>query len=117
MWPHFVHRSVQCSSPSRPGMIRCTTSWVPHSGQSGSAVAANAVELASESGMGKAHFQIRLAGGNLQFGLEHLPGILLELELVDLNLGIGDGGIGIRPREADFERRKRNAVTSYGRQY
>jgi hypothetical protein len=50
-------------------MIRCTTSGVLHSGQSGIAMALGAVELASDFGIGKAHFQIRLTGGNLQFGL------------------------------------------------
>ena len=85
---------------------RCTISRVPHSGQSGSAIAPDAVKLASDFGMDKTHFQIRLAGGNLPSGMRRLPGESIELELIDLSLGVRDGGIGVRPCEADLERRK-----------
>ena len=50
--------------------------------------------------------QIRLTGGGLQFGFRHRAGVALELELVDLSPRIRDCRIGIRPGEADFERRK-----------
>src|SRR6266403_1559797 len=50
------------------------------------------------------------------FRLRYLAGcrVALQLELVDLGLRVRDGGLGVVPGKADFERGKRNAIDDHG---
>src|SRR5436305_1356493 len=62
-------------------------------------------------------FRLQLPGsGGYLFGLRRLSGcrVSFQLKLVDLADRIGDGGFGIRPRKADFERRKQDAIDNHG---
>jgi hypothetical protein len=114
MPPHLVHLSVQYSDPDLPAMTRRIASGALHCGQLDSTAAeGDWVGSASVSSMGCGHFPVGSSCGSLP--LRHLVcRVSPELEPLDLNFGIRDGGSGISPCEADFERGKRNPVDDDG---
>jgi len=88
--------------------MRCTTRRVSQIGQLERTIAdgngvGSASDLHMECGL--------LSGSSREFRLRRSPERRVSLvEVVDLSLRIRDRRIGTRPREADFERGKQNAV-------
>ncbi len=99
--PQRVHRMVQYSAPARPGMMRRTASEALQSGQFESAGVACRVC----SGRGR---EIRPAGAR-----PASPALRIReprLETIDMGFRVRDRRFRIRPREADFEGRKRHPI-------
>src|SRR5579859_7716188 len=97
MPPQRVQRMVQYSAPARPPITRSTRSWPSQSGQLDRT---SAEEFDLVSYMSRPPLLLRHHGS--------------PVEVIDAGLGVGDGGLGVRPGEADLELGKRDAVDDDG---
>jgi hypothetical protein len=95
--------------------MRWTVRRPLHSGQLEiTSAEGGALGSAMVSVMGSGHLQTTSSRRPFRWRLNRR--VSFELESVDLDFRIRDGGIGIGPCEADFERRKRHAVDDDRRQ-
>src|ERR1700692_2721334 len=106
-----MHRSVQYSDPALPAMTRRIASGPLHCGQSDStAVTGEAVGLVSDTCMDTGPLQISSSRRSFRLRRPGCRRVSPELEAINLDFGVRDSGIGIGPREADFERGERHPV-------